>query len=270
MENKVDKVFRGLKQKREGGLIAYLCGGDPNPRFSAEIAGAVERHADLIELGIPFSDPIADGPTIQKASERALRAGTEPLQVMEIASTLRKPVLLMTYYNPVFKQGIAKFCRNAEHHKVAGLIVPDLPPDEKDAATLAQECESNGLATVFLLALTSTKERMCLAVERSTGFVYLVSVLGTTGARKEFSSQTKTLVSRVRAATKTRKPLALGFGISSPEHVKQALACRADAAVVGSALIQKIESNLQNKEVVLSEVEEFCKNLKKTTRRQNN
>lgn len=249
-------MFKQLRANKEKALITYICGGDPDIKTSIEIAKVVEKYSDIIELGIPFSDPIADGPTIQKATERALSAGTKPKDVLKIASALKKPVVIMTYYNIIYKYGIEKFCKDARRNNVQGIIIPDLPPEEaEDILSYA-----NGLNLIFLVSPLSTDERIKLISKISSGFIYLVSLLGTTGEREQLSKDAKQLISQVKRFT--NKPLALGFGISTPKHVKAALSYGVDGVIVGSALIKHIEENLSNKNAMLKEIEIFCKDLR--------
>ncbi len=257
---KIDNAFIKLKEKKEGCFAAYVCGGDPDLRTSADIAGVLEKHADIIELGIPFSDPIADGPTIQRAMQRALLAKTKPADIFEIGSSLKKPVAIMTYYNIIYKYGLQKFCNDAEKNGVAGIIVPDMPPEE--AGEMIKY--SNGLNLIFLVSLASSKERIKLITEYASGFIYLVSVTGTTGARKEINPFVKDFVPVIKSIT--NKPVMLGFGISEPSHAKTALEYGADGVIVGSAIISRIEQNLNKKEDILISVEKFCRIMKEATK----
>lgn len=255
----IDDIFNKLRVNKKKALITYICGGDPDIKASIEIAKVVEKYSDVIELGIPFSDPIADGPTIQKATERALAAGTKPKDVLKIASTLKKPVVAMTYYNIIYKYGIEQFCNDAKRNNVHGIIIPDLPPEEaRDIVKYA-----DGLNLIFLISPFSTDERIKLISKVSSGFIYLVSLLGTTGEREQVSKDANRLVMRVKKYT--NKPLVLGFGISKPEHVKTVLSYDVDGVVVGSAIVKLIEQNLSNKLDILNKLETFCKGLKDAT-----
>lgn len=257
---KIDDAFIKLKEKKEGCLAAYVCGGDPDLRTSADIAAVLEKHADIIELGIPFSDPMADGQTIQKAMHRALAAKTKPADVFEIVSSLKKPVAIMTYYNMIYKYGLQKFCRDAEKNGVSGIIVPDMPPEE--AGELMKY--SNGLNLIFLASLASSNERIKFITDYASGFVYLVSVTGTTGARKEVNPLVKEFLPLIKSTT--NKPIMLGFGISEPSHIRTALEYGADGAIVGSAIISRIEQNLNKKEDILIKVDDFCRIMKEATK----
>lgn len=226
---------------RGGGLIAYLMGGDPNPRDSLGYARAcAEAGADVIELGIPFSDPIADGPAIQGAARRALASGVTPAHVLGIAGDLAAtgvPVVLMTYYNTIFVRGEEAFCRQAADRGVRGLIVPDLPLEEAEG--LRGACGLHGLDLILLVTPATGEARARRIAEASRGFLYLVSRYGVTGAREELAPGLGDLVARMKAAAKGL-PLAVGFGISGPAQVREVIAMGADAAVVGSALVELV------------------------------
>ena len=255
--------FSELRAKGEAAFIPYLCGGDPDAKTCAMLIEAVERHADILELGIPFSDPIADGPTIQKAGQRALRAGANPRKIIELASTATKPVVLMTYYNIPFHYGLERFCADAERFGVSGLICADLPPDE--AGALEAACSGHGIDLVHLLAPTSTPERIRMIAGRSRGFVYVVSLKGITGERETVSKQAFSTIRAAKRATTT--PIAVGFGVSRPEHVRQLAEAGADGVVVGSAIIKIVEENLGNRQKMVERAGGFCAALKAATRR---
>jgi tryptophan synthase alpha chain len=223
-------------------LIPYLTLGYPTPEKSLALAEAtIAGGADLLELGVPFSDPLADGPVIQRAAHVALQRGMSVARCLEMAQTLRErgaslPLIFMGYYNPILAYGEEVFCRACYEAGVDGLIVPDLPPEE--GAGLESACRAYGLALIYLLAPTSTPERIQLVTARARGFVYLVSVAGITGPRQSLPADLGAFVRRVRAATD--KPLAVGFGISTPEQAAQ-VAALADGVVVGSALVRLAE-----------------------------
>src|SRR6266536_3696274 len=222
-------------------LVAYLTCGDPDLRTSRDIAlSAIEAGAEVIELGVPFSDPVADGPVIQRASERALRHGASLEQVLELAAEIRRQsdtgLIIFTYLNPVMRMGIEKFSTKAAEAGVDGALITDLPVEEADE--YLRHMRKRNLATVFLAAPTSTDERLKRIADASRGFVYAVSRTGVTGARKELPEDARKLVQRLRKFTKL--PVAVGFGISAPEQFA-AVGEYADAAVVGSAIVQLIE-----------------------------
>ncbi|MBC7099016.1 tryptophan synthase subunit alpha [Candidatus Bipolaricaulota bacterium] len=240
---RIADVFARLRGRGEGALLVYLMAGDPSPKRSLDFLRAVARGgADLLELGLPFSDPVADGPTIQAAGLRALKAGTTPETTLELAALLRQdtdiPILIMSYYNPILRMGEESFCRRAAACGVDGLIVPDLPPEE--AATLAHAAEAEGLALTFLATPETGEERLKLIAKRTRGFLYLVGRYGTTGARGSLAPETVPLIRRARGALPDGLPLAVGFGLSRPEHVRQVLTAGADGAVVGSSLVERM------------------------------
>jgi len=265
----ITKVFQKLKAKKEGALIAYVMGGDPEPKYTPKIAEAlIKGGIDILELGIPFSDPIADGPTIQAASTRALNAGTTPKMVLEIAKEIKKkydvPIATMTYYNLLFKMGLDKFFRAAKACNVDGAIIPDLPLEE--ASDYRKVADAHGVDTVFLAAPSTVEERLRQMVACSSGFLYLVSRFGVTGAKSTVEDSTLSLVKRTLPFTAGRIPLAVGFGVSKPEHVKGILGAGADGVIVGSVFVNIINSNLSNPDKMLSELEETARKLKQATR----
>ena len=244
--NNIAKVFQKAKAQGNGALIGYIMAGDPNPEQTPKIADALIRGGvDILELGLPFSDPIADGPTIQAAGLRALNAGTTPMKVLEIAKRIKLqhevPIVVMTYYNPVFRIGLDKFLGSAEECMVDGFVVPDLPVEE--ATDFRKTAKSCGLDTVFLAAPSTSNERLTKIVKASSGFLYLVSHYGVTGTKTTVESSTIQLIKRVLPFTAGKIPLAVGFGISKPEHIKQVIVAGADAAIVGSAFINIIQKN---------------------------
>ncbi len=264
----IARVFQQLKNKNEGALIAYITAGDPDPKITPRLADAlIKGGADILELGLPFSDPIADGPTIQGASLRALNAGTTPSIVLELAKEIKKshnvPILIMTYYNPVFRMGLEKFFSLAKSSGVDGLIVPDLPVEE--AEEYKRVAVKNGLDTVFLAAPSTKDDRLSKIVSNSSGFLYLVSHFGVTGARTEVEDSTMTLVKRICKFTVGRIPLAVGFGVSKPEHVKNLLAAGAEGVIVGSLFVNIINKNLNDPQRMQKELEETARRLKSAT-----
>jgi len=258
---RIARMFDGLKQQGRKGLIAYLTAGDPSPdRTPALVEALVRGGADLIELGVPFSDPIADGPVIQRAGERALAAGTSLKAVLAIAREIRErsqvPLLLFTYLNPVLRYGLERLAEDAAASGVDGCLLTDASVEEAHAYVDAMH--RHGLDTVFLAAPTSTERRLKLVAQYSTGFVYLVSRTGVTGERDSLSGQVGPLVRSMRAVTGL--PLAVGFGISRPEHVAE-LGSQVEAVVVGSAIVRMIERNLDNASLEL-QLESFVRELK--------
>jgi tryptophan synthase alpha chain len=240
-ETRISRQFLRLAERGELGLIAYITAGDPSLEASEEIVvAAAQAGADVIELGVPFSDPVADGPTIQRASERALRQGTTLADVIELVDRLRArtdaPLLLFSYFNPILQMGLDRFAEAASRAGADGVLATDLTPEE--AVPYCAAMRGRGLDTIFLAAPTSTDERLAKIARSSSGFLYLISRTGVTGAQEAFPEDLPGLVRRVRHFTKL--PLAVGFGISQAAHVS-ILGGIADAAVVGSALVAEIE-----------------------------
>ena len=238
---RIAKRFRELSEAGELGLVAYITAGDPSLDASEKIVlAAAEAGADIIELGVPFSDPVADGPTIQRASERALRGGTTLGGVIDLVRRLRAqtevPLVLFSYFNPILQMGIDKFAVAAASVGADGVLATDLTPEE--SADYRNVLHSHGLDTIFLAAPTSTDARLAKIAGVSSGFLYLISRTGVTGAREALPEELPGLVRRIRKFTTL--PVAVGFGISLPTHVT-VLGGIADAAVVGSALVAEIE-----------------------------
>jgi tryptophan synthase alpha chain len=225
-------------------LVAYVTCGDPDLATTRDIIfAAIDAGATIIELGVPFSDPVADGPVIQRASERALKHNTSIEQVLTLAAEVRNHsqsvgLVVFTYLNPILRMGMDKFCKVARHAGLDGMLVIDLPVEE--SAEYARAAKANRLATIFLAAPTSTDARLQQIANAACGFVYAVSRTGVTGTREQISNDAETLVRRLRKFTKL--PIAVGFGISKPEQVA-AVSKFADAAVIGSAIVQTIENN---------------------------
>lgn len=240
-------------------LVAYVTSGDPDLATTREIVlETIRAGATVIELGVPFSDPVADGPVIQRASERALKHGTSLDQVLKLAAEIREQsqsvgLIIFTYLNPILRMGVDRFCRIARLAGVDGVLVTDLPVEE--AGPYLAEMRKNELAPIFLAAPTSTDERLKRIAQASSGFVYAVSRTGVTGARKQMSEDAQTLVKRLRKYTKL--PIAVGFGISTPEQFG-AVGRYAEGAVVGSAIVDLVEQN-PGKEA--QSVAEFVKQL---------
>ncbi len=234
------EVFARLRAEKRAALIIYVTAGDPSLAATVEIVCALaEAGADLVELGIPYSDPLADGPIIQAAGQRALRAGTTVAGVLEAARQIRErvplPLVVMTCYNPILQFGPERFAQRAAQVGIAGVLISDLPPEE--AEEWCETAARHGLETIFLVAPTTEPARTELAVSRTTGFVYVVSRPGTTGIREDLPPDLADLVSRLRALT--HKPLAVGFGISTPEQAAT-IARLADGVIVGSAVVRLI------------------------------
>ncbi len=266
MPTRIARRFDELRCAGELGLIAYVTAGDPTLEATVQIAVSLaEAGADVIELGVPFSDPLADGPTIQRASERALRGGTTLTGVLELVKKLRQktdvPLVLFTYFNPVLQMGLGKFADAAAAAGADGTLITDLTPEE--AGEYRQAVRQRGLDTIFLGAPTSTDARLRKIAESSSGFVYLISRTGVTGAKDTLPEDLPQLVRRARAATSL--PIAVGFGISLPGQVS-ILGGLADAAVVGSALVGEIE-RVASVDAACSAVAEKMRSLKQAARK---
>jgi tryptophan synthase alpha chain len=242
---RIEARFRELRERQAKGLVIYLTAGDPTLAATGELLAALDRAgADVIELGVPFSDPLADGPVIQRASERALKSGATLKKILEWMprwrACVRAPMILFSYYNPLLQYGLENFARDAARQGVDGALVVDLSPEE--AESYVQAARRQNLDTVFLASPTSTDERLERLAGLSSGFLYLISRAGVTGERSEISSSLRPLVERARRFSSL--PLAVGFGISNPAQVREVQSL-AEAAVVGSAVVHAIEERFQ-------------------------
>ncbi len=261
MTTRLDQTFTALKQKSEQALIAYVMAGDPSLQVTEELVVELElAGADIIELGVPFSDPIADGPVIQQAAERALRSKTSLRTILPMVKRLRArtqiPLVLMAYYNNIHAFGPERFCHEAAQAGVDGLIVPDMPPDE--AGPLKGPAAAAGLQLIFLLAPTSTADRRTFVARQSQGFLYYVSLTGITGAKLLDVADVGKNVEKIRKVTKV--PVAVGFGVATPEDAAN-VAAVADGVIVGSAIVKKMAACQQKQEMV-TQVAEFVRSLK--------
>jgi tryptophan synthase alpha chain len=259
--SRLDTTFHRLKARREKALITYLMAGDPSLTETEQLVLELEKAgADIIELGVPFSDPIADGPVIQKAAERALRSGTTLRSILSMVGRIRRhseiPLVLMAYYNSIHAFGPERFCREAVAAGVDGLIVPDMPPDE--AGPLKGPSATCGLQLIFLLAPTSTAERRAFVARQSHGFVYYVSLTGITGAKLGRVSEIGENVEQIRKISKT--PIAVGFGVTTPEDAAD-VSSVADGVIVGSAIVKQIAAGQQQQGMVAN-VSGFVQTLK--------
>jgi len=248
-ETRITRRFAALKAEGRAGLVTYLSCGDPDAEtFARILAGLPKAGADLIEVGVPFSDPMADGPAIQAAGLRALNAGMTLAKTLEIVRSFRRgdantPIILMGYYNPIYRYGVERFCSNAKAAGVDGLITVDLPPEEDEE--LHAPARAAGIDLVSLTAPTSDDKRLPVVLRRATGFVYHVSIAGITGTKSASIADVAKAVARIRRHTPL--PVAVGFGIKTPEQAAD-VARVADAAVVGTALVQRVASCLDEKD----------------------
>jgi tryptophan synthase alpha chain len=237
--------FAALRKEGRAGLVTYLTAGDPDPDTSARLfAGVAAAGADLIEIGMPFSDPMADGPVIQEAGQRALKQGMTLRRTLGLVRELRRgddvtPIVLMGYYNPIYRYGPEMFARDAVAAGIDGVIIVDLPPEED--AELAGPGRTAGLDLIRLATPTSDEERLSLIVEHATGFIYYVAIAGITGTRSAAAADVAVAVARLRRFT--HLPIAVGFGIRTPEQAAE-VARAADAAVVGTSLVQRLALSL--------------------------
>lgn len=258
--SRIAESFTQLKREDRKGFIPFITAGDPDLATTGKLIIELARAGStLIELGIPFSDPMADGPVIQRASERALSDRVGVAEVLEVVSDARRetdvPIILFSYFNPLLQFGIEKLANEAKRTGVDGVLVTDLIPEE--AEEFAAAMRRNDLDLIFLVAPTSTDERLRLIAERASGFIYAVSRAGVTGAREEMSAESERLVQRVRQFTDL--PIAVGFGISRPEHIVDVWRY-ADAAVVGSAIVSEIEK-AESPDDAVSRVSRFARRL---------
>ncbi len=250
--SRIKNTFSRLKKKNETALIPYIMAGDPDLATTRRLILDMEKAgSDIIELGAPFSDPLADGPTIQKAAIRSLKNGTSIGDVLSLVADIRResriPLVIMTYYNLIFKYGEERFVNDAVAAGLDGVILPDLPPEE--AGGLVTLSKKAGLDTIFLIAPTSTDERIRLVSKLSQGFVYYVSLTGVTGARSGVQESVAQSLRKIKAVTD--KPVAVGFGISTPDQAAQVAHWGADAVIVGSALVKVIEENIGSPDLIM-------------------
>ncbi|MCF7885053.1 MAG: tryptophan synthase subunit alpha [Candidatus Marinimicrobia bacterium] len=259
--------YKALKTKNEGALIPFTVLGDPDFKTSFEVIKTIiDNGADILELGMPFSDPIADGSTIQTADTRALENGIDIFKCMKLLKEIRKysdiPIGLLMYSNLIMNYGLEEFYQKMDAMQINSVLVADMPLEESDE--FVEIAHEHRVDTVFLVTPLTTKERLQEILGGCTGFVYLVARLGVTGARQDLQSSTLELIKRVRPQTDL--PLNVGFGISEPEHVREVIKAGADGAIVGSALIRKIEKNLDNKEKMIKKIGDFVARMKDGTR----
>jgi tryptophan synthase alpha chain len=250
MKNRIELKFRELKKAKKKAFIVFVMAGDPSLEATRKLVLEFDRTGvDVVELGVAFSDPLADGPTIQAASQRVLKNKINIEKILKLVKRIRQqsqiPLALMTYYNPVFRFGENKFLAQAKKAGADGIIIPDLIPEE--AKNIIRTSKKLNLATIFFLSPTSTKQRIKLVSKLSTGFIYYVSLTGTTGARTRLASDLSKHIKQIKRFTK--KPVCVGFGISKTSHVKE-VSRFADGVIIGSAIVKNIQHNIKNKNLV--------------------
>jgi len=264
----IDQTFIQLRRKSEGALIGYTMIGIPSPKGTLKIVDSmINGGVDILELGLPFSDPIADGPTIQDASNKALKLGVKTDTAFRIIEQIRDdhkiPLILLTYYNPIYRMGLNNFFKEASSVGLNGIIVPDLPFEEsQEYCKLASKYNMD---TIFLTSPATSLERLDKIVNVTSGFLYLVSLFGVTGVRKNVENSAIKLVKDVKKYVENRCNLAVGFGISNPNHIKEFISAGADGIIIGSAFVKIINQNLPESDI-LDQVEEFTKSLKEATK----
>ena len=255
--SKIEKKFIDLKKNNKLALMPFIMAGDPNIKKTSDILLELQKKgADIIELGIPYSDPLADGPIIQLSASRALRSGTSPLKVLKLLEEIKEklyiPVILFTYFNPLLSFGFKKFCKMAAQVGVAGIIIPDLPLEE--TTKYSETAKSFSIDLILLVAPTTPFERMKKISQKTRGFTYLVSVTGVTGERNMMENRVEELIMKLKKIN--CNPIAVGFGISSPEHVKKVKEWGADGVIIGSAFVKRIYNSVE-KEIV-NEIGKLC------------
>ncbi|MDY9923610.1 tryptophan synthase subunit alpha [Methanobacterium sp.] len=260
------EMFSRVKSKNEGAFIPFVVAGDPDFETSLEIVKTfVENGADALEIGFAFSDPVADGPTVQEADLRALKAGMTTRRGFEFIKRIREftsiPIGLLVYYNLIYQMGLDEFYHAARENGVNAVLAADLPPEEAhDAVTASHEY---GIQQIFMAAQTTSNERLKKISQLCQGFLYVVAVMGVTGARGDLELSTMELIERVK--NHTDLPLCVGFGISKPEHVQNVIKTGGDGAIVASALLNIIQENLQDKKIMKEKIGAFCRELKEAT-----
>lgn len=269
-ENRIDSKFNELKSKNQKALICYVVAGYPDIKTSEHIINSlINGGADIIEIGIPFSDPIADGSTIQDAIQSSLMSGTTPDMCLELASRIRKtfpniPLIIMTYSNILYRKGYMQFAEKAKENGIDGFIIPDIPIEE--SKEYLSTVQNTGLSTIFLVSPNTSEKRLKMISRICTGFLYAISVYGTTGERKGFDEYTIESIKRVKKVTAADElPLAVGFGISNPQHVKYMVDAGADAVIIGSAIIKKIKE-IDDKKLLFNTLNKFIYELKNSCR----
>ncbi len=260
--NRIERAFQNAKSQNRSAFVSYICAGDPNPKTSLQICRALLRsRVDILEIGVPFSDPLADGLTNQLAAQRALEAGTTREDVFDLVRKIREedgqtPIVFYNYYNLMFSGGLEAYIAEAKEAGVDGLLVLDLPPEE--AGDFMEACRKIEMKTVFLLAPTTPEERVEYIAQNATGFIYYVSRTGVTGVRKDLASDLQEMVDMIKRHSDNS--LVVGFGIQNPDQVN-AVARLADGVVVGSAIVNTIKDNLEDEKKMLKRIESLVTDL---------
>jgi len=272
-DDRIEAKFGELRGLREGALVAYLTGGDPDPKtFLANSTALIEGGADIVEIGIPFSDPIADGPVIQASSMRALSNGTTPLGILnmirELSTQFPVPFVVLSYYNPILAMGLDRFLQKARESGVDGIVVPDLPVEESEE--FRNLSLKHNVDNIYLAAPNTSRTRLRTVLDKSKGFLYLVSLYGVTGPRDSLSPQALEAVRAVKSLARGKIPVSAGFGISQPEHVSAVIQSGADGAIVGSALVRIVGNHLDDPSEAETQLKKTVQSLKEATRPSSN
>ncbi len=256
--NRIDQKFIDLKKQGKPAFMPFVVGGDPDFKTSLKIVATLCKHADFLEIGFPYSDPLADGPTIQAADIRALNSGATTDSIFDLIKKIRQfsqvPITVLVFANLVLQKGVSEFYKIAKNSGVDGVLIPDAPVEEIDE--FAKIAEENGIRQIFLVSQLTTNLRLKKILKHAKGFLYLVSVLGVTGARKSFGKETAQFIKRIRG--QTNLPLCVGFGISTPNQFKEMIKAGANGVIVGSALVDVIAKNLKQPNM-FKQVENFAK-----------
>jgi tryptophan synthase alpha chain len=270
--NRILELFEKKKERTIKFFMPFLVAGDPNIEQFKKLALAIEQYCDILEIGIPFSDPIADGPTIQEANVRAFMAGINTKRALEAIKEIRaetnKPIIVLTYYNILIQgsntieESLDKTFKNLKESGVDGIVIGDLPVEEADLTLKA--CEKYDICLIFLIAPSTTEERLKKVINMAKGFIYLIAIMGVTGARETVTQITKDTIKRVKLKTKNVLPVFVGFGISKPEHASAILDAGADGIIIGSAIVNIIKNNLNDFSKMEQEMEKFVSNIKNT------
>lgn len=269
-KNRILELFKENQDKSIKYFMPFLVAGDPNIEQFKKLALAIEPHCDILEIGIPFSDPIADGPTIQEANTRAFAEGINTTLALEAIAEIRKntekPIVILTYYNILIQGGdtiedsLEKTFNKLKNSGVDGIVIGDLPIEEADLALKA--CDKYDICLIFLIAPSTTEERLQKVTQAARGFIYLISVMGITGARDSVAQITKDTIKRVKLKTKEVLPVFVGFGISKPEHARAIADAGADGIIIGSAIVNIIKENLEDYDKMEEKIVDFASNIK--------